>query len=264
METNNIFSFPRLLLLFKQSLIINKKMIGITVAGFAGLVFILLFIMQSAANFRNWENHDSMAAFIFLFFQMGVLYAGYSFPAFRSKEKSMTYLMLPVNSSEKFVFELLTRIVLFIVLMPIIYWIVANLEGVMVNYFNPELVNYKFSFGEGWSVLMNHEKFEAIAKYSMFQGVLLAFLIVFTGASYFSKSPLLKTLFALSVIFAALGLYTFLLVKGFDLENIHSTHNRVLFINNQHDALAVLATGATLINLCLLAIAWFRLKEKEA
>ncbi|HEY3389386.1 MAG TPA: hypothetical protein VGK38_07440, partial [Prolixibacteraceae bacterium] len=103
-----------------------------------------------------------------------------------------------------------------------------------------------------------------IAKYSMFQGVLLAFLIVFTGASYFSKSPLLKTLFTLSVIFAALGLFTFLLVKGFDLENFHSERNRVLFINNEHDALAALATGVTLINLCLLAIAWFRLKEKEA
>src|SRR5665647_3805750 len=123
METNTIFSFQRLLLLFKQSLIINKKMIGITVAGFAGLLFIVLIIMQSAANFNNWSNQDSMATLIFIFFQMGILYAGYSFPVFRTKEKSMTYLMLPVNASEKFVFELLSRIVLFVVLMPFIYWV---------------------------------------------------------------------------------------------------------------------------------------------
>jgi len=264
METNTIFSFQRLLLLFKQSLIINKKMIGITVAGFAGLLFIVLIIMQSAANFNNWSNQDSMATLIFIFFQMGILYAGYSFPVFRTKEKSMTYLMLPVNASEKFVFELLSRIVLFVVLMPFIYWVVANLEGVVVNYFKPELVNYKFSFSEGWSMLMNHEKFDAIAKYSMFQGMLLVFLVVFAGASTFSKSPLLKTLFTLSVIFAAFGLYSFLLVKGFDIENYHPAHNRVLFVNNERDGLTVLAIGVTLINLCLLAIAWFRLKEKEA
>jgi len=263
METNTTFSFQRLLLLFKQSLIINKKMIGISVAGFAGLLFIVLIVMQSAANFNNWSNEDSMVTLVFIFFQMGLLYAGYSFPAFRSKEKSMTYLMLPVNASEKFVFELLSRIVLFIVLMPIIYWVVANLEGVVVNYFNPDLVNYKFSISEGWSTLMNHEKFPAIAKYSMFQGVLLAFLIVFTGASAFSKSPLLKTLFTISVIIAAFGLYTFLLVKGFDMEHFHSKRNNVFFVHNEHDALTVLAIGATLVNVCLLAIAWFKLKEKE-
>lgn len=264
METNNIFSFQRLLLLIKQSLIINKKMNGITLAGFAGVVFIVLVIMQSAANFQNWENKDSMATFIFLFFQMGILYVGYSFSAFRSKEKCMTYLMLPVNSSEKFAFEFLSRIVLFVVLMPIIYWLVANLEGVVVSYFVPQLVNYKFSFGEGWSVLMNHEKFDAIAKYSMFQGVLMAFLVVFTGASYFSKSPLLKTFFVIAVIIAGYGFFVYLLVKGLSLEGIHPVNDRVLFMHNTASALMFVAILSTAINLSLLFIAYFKLKEKEA
>ena len=38
------------------------------------------------------------------------------------------------------------RIVGYIILMPIIFWIVANIEGIIVHHYVPELVNYKFSF----------------------------------------------------------------------------------------------------------------------
>ena len=72
METNNSFSIQRLVLLCKQSMIIYKKPIGITVAGFTAIIFIALIVMQSAANFRNWDNGDSTAAFIFLFFHYAV------------------------------------------------------------------------------------------------------------------------------------------------------------------------------------------------
>src|SRR5665647_2458070 len=88
MQTNNLFTFQRFGMLCKQSLIINKKLIGLSLAGFVGILFIALIVLQSASNFDRWENNDCMVTFVFLFFQLGILYSGLSFPSFRSKEKS--------------------------------------------------------------------------------------------------------------------------------------------------------------------------------
>jgi len=264
METNNSFSIQRLVLLCKQSMIIYKKPIGITLAGFSAIIFIALIVMQSAANFRNWDNEDSTAAFIFLFFQFGFIYTCLSFPAFRSKEKSMVYLMLPASVSEKYTFELLTRIVLYIVLMPLLFWLVANIEGIIVHSFIPELANYKFSFRDGFLAIVKNGKFEFWALILTIQGILFVFIAPFTGASHFSKSPLLKTVFTFLSIIAGYGFFVFLLVKGLGLEHIHSMNNRVLFMNNTDSALVFLGILSTLINLSLLSIAFFKLKEKEA
>lgn len=264
METNNTFSIQRFILLCRQSLIINKKLIGISLAGFTGTLFILLIFLQSVDHFNNWKNENYMATFAFLFFPLGIIYSSLSFPAFRSKEKSMAYLMLPTSASEKYVFEILSRIVLFILVMPLLFWIVANLEGAIVHSFVPALTNYKFSFGETWSDFNNNPQVGGWLQLAIVQGCLFVFIAPFVGASHFSKSPLLKTLFSLSVIMAGYALFTFLLVKGLNIEAYHPVNNRVLFIRNEHQAIASLAIGAIVINLCFLAIAFFRLKEKEA
>ena len=228
-----------------------------------GTLFIALILFQSAADFRNWENADYMRTFAVLFFSLGIVYSSLSFPAFRSKEKSMAFLMLPTSASEKYVYELLSRVVLIILIIPLLFWIVANLEGAVVNHYVPELTNYKFSFGETWSDINNVPKFNGWAKFAMLQGCLFVFIAAFTGASHFIKSPLLKTMFTLSVVVAGNVLFTFLLVKGLNLREFQPVNHRVLFIKNEQEAMTAFSIGITLINLCLLAIAWFRLKEKE-
>jgi hypothetical protein len=97
------------------------------------------------------------------------------------------------------------------------------------------------------------------------QGILFVFIAPFAGASHFSKSPLLKTLFAFSLIIAGYGLFIFLLVKGLGLEHIHTVNNRVLFMNmnNSDNVLVFFGIICTLINLSFLSIAFFKLKEKE-
>jgi len=263
METNNTFSFQRLILLSKQSLIINKKLIGISLAGFAGSLFMLLVFCQSMSHFSHWENDGYMITFIILFFSLGLIYSSLSFPAFRSKEKSMAFLMLPASSTEKFVFELLMRIVVFILFMPLFYWLVANFEGIVVHSFVPELTNYRFSFIDGFFAIVKDGKFEFWALVLTIQGILFVFIAPFAGASHFSKSPLLKTLFAFSLIIAGYGLFIYLLVKGLRLEGIHSDNHRVLFMNNTDSILRFFGIVSTLINLSFLSIAFFKLKEKE-
>lgn len=261
MQTNNQFTMQRFVLLGKQSFIINKKMIGISLIGFVGILFITLLFFQSANDFVRWDNKNYEATFVSLFFPLGIIFSGLSFPAFRSKEKSMTYLMLPASASEKYIFEFLIRVVLFIVLMPLLFWLVANFEGAVVHYFVPELTNYTFSFrGLNTSEFDN----EGWVSYAVAQGFLFIFIACFTGASHFTKSPLMKTMFTISLIAIGYGLFTVLLLKGLNLEAFHIENKRIFFIKDKHDGLVFLAILETVINISLLAIAWFRLKEKEA
>jgi len=264
MQTNNLFTLQRFTMLFKQSLRINKNLIGISLAGVSGTLFVTLMLFQSKSHFQNWEQKDSLAAFIFFFFTLGFLYSSLSFPAFRSKEKSMAYLMLPASNSEKFVFELLTRIVAFIILMPMLFWVVANLEGIVVHHYFPKFINYKFSFGQAWIEFTNNRPIKGWNMLAFIQGGLFVFIAAFTGASHFSKSPLVKTLFTFSIIIGGYALYTYLLFKGLNIKEYQPSNDRILFYNNKDQVFTFFAVAIMVVNLSLLAIAWFRLKEKEA
>ena len=263
MQTTNSFSFHRLILLFKHSLVINKRRFTMAVSAFSGFLFLSLFFAQSVHDYTNWGNKDYLSTFISIFVSLGIAFSAFAFPAFRSKEKSMAYLLLPATNGEKFVFELLFRIVAFIILMPLLFWTVANLEGTVIHYFFPKLTNYKFSFGEGFLQIVKDGKFEFWALILTIQGILFGFIAPFAGAGYFSKSPLLKTILTFSIINLSYFLFIFLLVKGFNLEHFHSMENSLFSMKDSQRVIIQLATGMTIINLTLLSFAWFTLKEKE-
>lgn len=262
MQANNQFSIQRFMMLIKQSLRVNKKTIGISLAGISGTLFILLILFQKMSSFEDWTNQSYFKTFWAFFFIFGIIYSSLSFPAFRSKEKSIAYLTLPVSTSEKFIFELLTRIVGFIILMPLLYWIIANVEGSIIHYYFPSLANYKFSFHQAFTESSNKQVTGWVILSSI-QSCLFVFIAVFTGASHFQKSPLVKTLFTFSAIVIGYLLFIYLLFKGLNLESHVPSNGGVLFIRSKEGAIAFFAIAATVVNLSLLAIAWFRLKERE-
>lgn len=264
MQTNNLFSLQRFIMLFKQSLVVNKKIIGISLAGLTGTLFVALIFFQAVSNFRSWENQKYMSIFIVFFFFLGMIYSSLSFPAFRSKVKSVAYLMVPASSSEKFVFEFLTRIIAFILLIPLIFWLVANLEGAIVHHYVPRLINYKFSFGQGIAEIIKNRKLDEWGMFAIVQIFLFILISAFAGASHFTKSPLIKTLFTISGIICGYALLTFLLFKGLNMKEYSPSDAGILFPKNKKEFIAFFALAATVVNLSLLAIAWFRFKEKEA
>ena len=263
MQTNNSFSFLRLMLLFKQKLIINKRRFPLGLLAFSGGLFILFVFSQSAKNFINWSNTDYLSTFIPAFIGLGIAYSASSFPYFRSKEKSIAYLMLPATNSEKFVFEILFRIVAFIILMPLVFWIVANLEGALVHSFFPKLVNYKFSFYDGLMVIVKDGKFEFWVLILTIQGILFPFIALFTGASHFSKSPLLKTLLTFSIVVLGFFLFTYLLNLSINLDGLKPVGKDQIFFRDGQSVYRLLSISMLIINMTFLAIAWFSLKEKE-
>jgi len=262
METNNIFSFSRFIQLCRQSFIIHKKLIGITMAGFSGFVFLFLMLVQ-IKNYASWNNNSYMITFLVMFFLGGTVYSSLSFPAFRTKQKSLTYLMLPSSASEKYLFEFLARIVLFIIVMPSLFWIMANIAGAIMHHYIPEFLNYRFSFSKTLLSFAFQKGNTGWTNLAIIQGWLFVFITAFTGASHFTKSPLVKTLFTLTLIAIGYALFTYLLVKGINIKGYTLENDRLLFIHNKNQAMVFFSLAITATNLCLLAIAWFRLKEKE-
>lgn len=264
MESNNIFSIRRFFMLIRQSLIFNKKIIGITVVGLIGSLFLLLLLFQSTNHFVYWNNRSYMVMFIIFFFSLGILWSSFSFPAFRTKEKSMSYLLLPATRVEKYTYELVSRLVVFLVLFPLLYWVVANIEGIIVHQFIPRLGFYKFSYTVAFDTFVKNNGVPSwhVTLLSV-QVILISLVVPFTGATFFRKAPLLKTVFTLALVMGGLALFTFLLFKIFHLKEYGPPEEGILFIHNEHQVLSSLAIAATVINLALLAMAWFRLKEKE-
>jgi len=263
MQKGNLFSANRFILLIKHSLIVNKKLIGISVAGVTGTLFIALFFFQSVFSFQNWTNLSTTIFFLFCYVSLGGMYTSQSFPAFRSKGKSLGYLMLPASSFEKFIYEFLVRIVALILLFPILFWIVANAEGSIIHHYIPKLVSYRFSFSQGIPEFISKWKMSGWDVSTVVQVCLFVYFSTFTGACHFSKSPRIKTLFTLSVIIAGYTLFTYLLFKGLNLKDFRNPDNEILFIKSKEGIKAALSIGWMIVNLTLLSIAWFRFKEKE-
>lgn len=250
------------MLLFEQSFTINKKQLGITVISLSAIFFIILILSQSSAEFVRWNQSNGLITFEIFFFSLGIIYASFAFPPFRTKEKTMAYLMLPVSTLEKFTFEFLTRIVAFILFMPLLFLIVANLEGVIVHHFVPELVNYKFSYGTAMAELGNHHPIKGWTLFAYIETGLFAFIAAFTGASYFSKAPLMKTIFAFSIIQVSGILFIYLLCKVLHLKG--DDFSGIDIIKSEAAAVIFYSIAVLIVNLSLLSIAWFSLKEKEA
>lgn len=263
MQQNNSFSIGRMLLLYRQAFVENKKELLIYIGGLCGGIllvtsfFILVLDTNMLARPEAWKNNKYVLIFMFMFVGLGILYNSMAFPGFRSKEKSLTYLMQPTSRLEKFTFEFINRLLFYIVGFPLIAWVMMNLVGNVIYELEPGFVNYRFDM----SPIFN--KFQGWEKALAFFAGLLMFTIPFTGASHFQKKTLIKTLLTLAIIVGAYGLLAFLLFKGLDLGNYNPVNKRITFISSKEEVIQSLCLAAIATNLLLLTVSYFKLKEKE-
>jgi hypothetical protein len=264
MKFNNTFSRERFTMLFRSSFLINRKLITITLAGVAGTFFVSLLLLQKLTGFSNWHQQGYLATFLVFFLLLGAVYSSLSFPSFRSGVKSVNYLMLPASTFEKFLFELTTRVLAFIIIMPLLFWVVANLEARIVFHYRPDLGRPDFSFIDGWNNFFNFKKMTGWIILLIVNLLIMVFTSIFAGAAYFTKSPLVKTLFTVTIIAVFFSFYIWLLLKAFDIMHYSPAGSRVLFINNETQAQAFFALGSSAVNIIIIIMSWFFLKEKEA
>jgi hypothetical protein len=263
MQQNNTFSFNRMYLLYKQAFIENKKELLIYIGGLSGGIllvtsfFILVLDTNMLAWPEKWRNDEYILVFMFMFVGLGILYNSMAFPCFRSKERSLTYLMLPASRPEKFIFEFANRLLFYIVGFPLLAWVLMNSLGYVIHGLEPGFVNYKFDLNPIFN------KFQGWEKALAFFAGLLMFTIAFTGASHFQKKALIKTLLVLAVTLGVFFLYGLLLFKAFNLEMYRPIGDRITFISSQEEVIKSLCLAAIATNLILLTVSYFKLKEKE-
>jgi len=138
-----------------------------------------------------------------------------------------------------------------------LYWVFTNLITGIFHAYVPEYLIYKFEFGALVHEWSNREITLAISL-----GFLM-FTLPFTGATYFQKMPLVKTIFTVSLF---VGIYFgigFLIFEGLNIREYRPVNNRILFMRNEEDAKLAGIWAAILGNIVLLVISYFKVKEKE-
>jgi hypothetical protein len=265
---NPIFNLNRFFDLCRRSFVLNKQLILISIGGLSGGIFLILLVLQLFdRNYRHWNNSNTFILFLFLYIGLGIVYASLSFSGFRTKEKTINELMFPASPLEKYIFEVLSRLVLFIVIFPLVFWIIANLECMMLHSIYPFFEDYHFSFIKGiaknFGIARDFGKhIEVWPTIMIITGGLLFFTIPFTGASSFQKNPLVKTLLLTTIIVVVFILIGVGLNYALDLENYSLAPDRLLFVTKKHIP-KFISLFFTATNAVLLTISYFKIKEKE-
>ncbi|MEP5611791.1 MAG: hypothetical protein ABJP45_06045 [Cyclobacteriaceae bacterium] len=263
MSTNNTFKWSRFKLLFKQAAIHNSKMMLYSSVGFCGVVFMILVLSQLGNDFRPHDTDmflGSLAGFVAIF---GILYSGYSFPAFRNKENTTSYLTVPASTFEKFLFEFSSRIMLMLIVLPFLFWLTFNLEGYVFNLFGGPRFD-----PVGFSDLIKTPPPEVDIPFWTFTfataATFLIFVLPFTGAAMFSKQPLVKTLFSIALVIAFFVTYAYIVIEPLGLGD-YDVDNSIMWLvpRSESGALKLATFLAVVANLTMLSVAYFKLKEKE-
>jgi hypothetical protein len=258
MKASQIFSPSRFVLLIRQDFQHHYKLLLITAAGFCGGLFILLFMMKIVHGLHAWGVTEFFETFVIVFVISGVLYSGNAFPGLRSREKSYSFLLNPASVLEKFLLELTTRIIAFIVLIPLMYLAVFNLEGLFLQLIYPEFRFTAFSFFDVPAYRGGPWVFALAISCS-----LLALTLPFAGAAIFQKYPLVKTLFSVALLFFFHLFLIFFFMETLGFER-YAVNADILWMRDEHDLIKFLTVYAVIANGVMVAVAYLKLKEREA
>jgi len=275
MKTNQIFSFKR----FRKYAISNATLSYRQTLMMWGALVVSIFTISfytMETNSYNWYK-GWLSMFTIIFFVAGILFASFSFASFRSKEKTIMSLMLPVTAFERFLSEFLGKIIAFIILYPVVFSLSGNFAVFIRNmigtktietYDITELINgtetvikvatFPFKY------MQIQDIFKTMPTNQISLGISLAifmFSLSFAGSATLRKYPLIKTLvFVGSIILAIIG-YFYLVFEKMNRNNpwIENTSDK---LNNEQQ---LLITSSILIvfSLITLTYAFFKVKEKE-
>jgi hypothetical protein len=259
--SNNIFSRKRFLLLFKQHFIHNAQFLLLSTGAYIGVIFIVLSLVQ-VGNSLHPHGLDNFQGFLVAFVTVfGILYVGHSFPAFRSKESTISYLMTPASALEKFVFEFISRIGIILLTLPLLYWATFNLHGYFFAIFVDEIFE---PVGIQYIVKLGIPPKYVFLIYSMITGgILLTLSLAFTGAAMFTKQPLVKSLFAVAVVVMFFVGYSYIILEHLGVGRYNPPEHMLLVPLEEDSALRAFAVALFAATIVMLFVAFRKLKERE-
>jgi hypothetical protein len=261
--SNNTFSGRRLQLLFRQNFIHNAQFLLLSTVAYVGVVFIVLSVVQFANELQPHPLENFQGFLIGFVTVFGIMYVGHAFPAFRTKEATINYLMTPASALEKFVFEFLNRIVMMLLTLPLLYWLTFNAQGYVFDIFTtadfvPIGLQYLVKLDEA------PEEYELLLYMLAIGGVFFALSLAFTGAAMFSKQPLVKTLFAVAIIVMFFFGYSYIIIEHVGLGKYNPPDSMFLIPLGEERALSAISVALFVSTLIMLFVAFRKLKEREA
>jgi hypothetical protein len=232
----------------------NYKNILISAAMASAIISLFLFIMINVGD-GKWSSHNWVLFTPMSCFFGGVLYIGKSFPMLRQKEEMLIFHLTPASTFEKFIYEFLERMGLFIVLFPLLFVGIANLATEIIT----AIRNYYGLFSD-IAPISTHSLSEIIAQPVLIQIMTAGFLIfslAFACTATFRKRPIGKIIGIIGIYRILVFAYGHYLVP----ENTwYSVYIQSLPLNTRR-----LVFSATMFIVALIALvyAYFRVKEKE-
>ena len=238
-----------------------------------GLVLAILTVLMIIGQFSEpMQSHRDFTVFAFAMFiiaarEMG----GHTFTEFKNEKIAYQWLTLPATTGEKWLSNFITSLVL----VPVAFLCVLTLATLTTNLFL-----LLFGWGQAMPIFnpLSHEGVFLMKAYIGFHPLL------FFGAIYFKKRPILKVTGALSLLLLALALYigfvADFLFSGIEDQFSHMeadwTENSVLTIGNsfkisengvEFDHMGALKMVAYVLHIGYFAFFWglsyLRLKELE-
>jgi hypothetical protein len=265
MRANQFFNFDRFCNYTTCAIISNYRQIIL----FWGAVFVAIFFtaLINSKGFYN-NNGSFMPIFLLGFYISGLLYSGFSFKAFRSKERTVTELMIPVSTFERFIYEFV-NVVSFWLIFPIVFFMSKSLAFVTWRiFFNSEVLLLKPTIANSSTNGLDYGFFISISGFEPgFLGMIFmisvsVFALAFAGAATFRKAPLIKTIvFVGSVLLSIIG-YLYLIFEKCKLQQswISNIEHNVTAQQGFQIGTIIFA----FISLVALLYTYFKLKEKEA
>jgi hypothetical protein len=280
MSFNNYFNLKRFSNLLKQDLLINKTKYGLTILGL-GLITYILGYMFLKSGMVSMIKHDYAVfqnyTICFAFFMMyaGVI-IGFAFPDLSDKIKRSNYLLTPGSTFEKVALQFLIRIVLFVPIALGVFWIGIRLakaslmpEKVILDsveqLMDPELIPY---FDYVFLITQTNGKiWDTWQILFVFFGLFSYGIYLFAGATFFKRYALVKTVIASVVLLMTSITFSVGLSHLFYPQKTHGFNTKLneFEITNYLTSIELFMVSLSLFSwLFFLAIAYFKLKEKEA
>ena len=265
MSIQKHFKLSRFLKAFKYDLAINAKTYLFFVLGlFFGLLFIDLYFISNHYGTFSLNNYQPL--FFFTFIISMILVVGSSFPLLRDTKSTANYLMLPISVFEKFLIQFVIRLVVFTILFLPLFWFDFKLADLIYNLFewrNKTVIeNFELLF-DAFSELKTK-----LDLWAVLLGMFSFASFLFSGAVYFKKYAVFKTVASFSLIVCAMLLFSSMLTlfffpKGFNSQNAFIDLNTYKVSEHLYSIQLFFYIIGFVSSLFLIPLAYFKLKEKE-
>jgi len=251
---NQIFNFSRFVKLVSFNLNIHKKRYLLMVGG----VFAALFLFQLVILLSNprWNNMDWAGLFVGTGIVGAIFYFGKSFPYLRKKETTIDALMIPASTFEKYLLEIVSRFVVYLIAFPVIFYLASHFSAVFATILKEDISYTGFMLASAFD-RVPEEAFPVLAWVFAFGAS-----IVFTGAATIRKYPLIKTIVFVGAVFMVVVGYFYMVIEVLDLGQGLEYVSKAM-IRSEETAMTLVTLFLGCSTLITLVYAFLKLKERE-